>query len=41
MIISLSQICTINDPDNEINGQIVLRVTCTKFLGVLIDKRLL
>ena len=40
MIFSLSRNRIINDTDIKINGQIVARVACTKFLGVLIDKKL-
>ena len=38
MILSRNRI--INDTDIKINGQIKSRVTCTKFLGVLIDEKL-
>ena len=38
--VSLSRNRIINDTDIKINGQMVARVACTKFLGVLIDKKL-
>ena len=37
---SLSRNRIINDTDIKINGQMVTRVACTKFLGVLIDEKL-
>ena len=40
MIFSLSRNRIINDTDIKINGQMVARVACTKFLGVLIDEKL-
>ena len=40
MIFSLSRNCIFNDTDIKINGQMVARVTCFKFLGVLIDEKL-
>ena len=40
MIFRLSRNRIINDTDIRINGQIVARVACTKFLGVLIDEKL-
>ena len=40
MIFSLSRNRIINDTDNQINGQMVARVACTKFLRVLIDEKL-
>ena len=40
MIVSLSRNRINNDTDITINGQMVARVTCTKFLGVLIDEKL-
>ena len=39
MIFSLSGNRNINDTDIKINGQMVARVACTKFLGVLIDEK--
>ena len=35
MILSLSRNRIINDTDIKIDGQMVARVACTKFLGVL------
>ena len=40
MIFSLSRNRIINDTDIKINGLMVARVTSTKLLGVLIDKKL-
>ena len=40
MIFSLSRNRIINDTDIKINGQMIARVACTKFLGVLIDEKL-
>ena len=40
MIFSLSRNRIINDTIIKINGQMVARVTCTKFLRVLIDEKL-
>ena len=40
MIFSLSRNRIINDTDIKINGQIVARVACTIFVGVLIDEKL-
>ena len=41
MIFSLSRNRIINDIDIKINGQMVARAACTKFLGVSIDEKLL
>ena len=40
MIFSLSRERIINDTDIRINGQMMAHVTCTKFIGVLIDEKL-
>ena len=40
MIFSLSRNRIINDTDIKINGQMVARVACIKFLRVLIDEKL-
>ena len=40
MIFSLSRNRIINDTNIKINEQMVARVACTKFLGVLIDEKL-
>ena len=40
MIFTLSRNHIINDTDIKINGQMVARVACTKFLGVLVDEKL-
>ena len=40
IIFSLSRNRIINDTDVKINGQMVARVACTKFLGVLIYEKL-
>ena len=40
MIFSLSRNRIINDTDIKINGQMVTRVACTNFLGILIDEKL-
>ena len=40
MIFSLSRNRNINDTDTKIIGQMVARVACTNFLGVLIDEKL-
>ena len=40
MIFSLSRNRIINDTDIKINGQLLARVACTKFLEVLIDEKL-
>ena len=39
MIFSLSRNRIINDTDIKINGQMIARVACTKFLGVLFDEK--
>ena len=40
MIFSLFRNRIINDTDIKINGQMVARVACNKFLGVLINEKL-